>query len=96
MKSAIIRLPLDDEIPFFCWDRKWTVAEIRRRLKESQGRERDRLMAWILREASYDEVWQYVTPREIDEALPRIESQLGRWRGMWRHLIKAWHELGKL
>lgn len=90
--------PTEDEsqVPVFCYDRPWTVAVIREKLKQATGAERDRLIAWILREAPYKEVWRYVTPEDVAECLPRVESQLGRWREFWKYTIGMWRELGKI
>ncbi|MBI4604081.1 MAG: hypothetical protein HY721_19160 [Planctomycetes bacterium] len=86
----------DDETPYFAWDRPLTVREIKERLRTSSGIERDRLVAWILREAAFRDVWQFLTPREVDVSLVRIERFLGRRRDFWRYIIREWHELGKL
>jgi len=40
----------EDAVPYICWDRRWTVADIRARLRAAQGVERHRLMAWLMRE----------------------------------------------
>ena len=84
------------DIPYFCWDRPWTAGEIRRRLASAEGIERDRLIAWIMREAAFRDVWQFVSPREVDDALPRILPQLGRWKEFWQHILGTWHELGRI
>ena len=87
----------DDETePSFCWDRPWTAGTIREKLRTTEGFQRDQLVAWIMREATFDEVWSFLTPREVDECLPRIERFLGRRKGYWPYIIGAWHELGKL
>ena len=66
------------------------------KLRQAQGREREQLVAWILREATFQEVWLFLTPREVAEYLPRINSQLGRWQGFWNYIIGAWRELGRI
>jgi hypothetical protein len=86
----------EGDVPYFCWDRPWTVAEIRRRLAAAQGVERDRLTAWIMREAAFKDVWLFLTPAEVRDALPRVSPMLGRWRAFWPYLIGRWHELGKV
>jgi hypothetical protein len=42
----------EDQVPYFCWDRSWTVAGIRRRLTTSSEQEWVKLMAWIMREST--------------------------------------------
>jgi len=86
----------DGAVPYFAWDRTWTAGEIRRRLRETTGAERDRIVAWILREAAFQDVWSFLDPREVGELLPRLEHRLGRKKAFWQHIIRSWHELGKL
>jgi hypothetical protein len=58
--------------------------------------ERDRLMAKMLREAKDSEVWQFVEPQDVDEALPRIGRRLGRRLKFWTFLIGGWKTDGFL
>ncbi len=50
----------EDSIPYFSWDRRLTEREIKDRLKNLEGMERDKLVAWILREAAFKDVWDYL------------------------------------
>ena len=82
--------------PYFCWDRNLTEQEIKDQLKTLKGLERDRLIAWILREAAFKNVWTFLTPQEVFNSLPRIQYWLGRWGDFWNYITKTWHELGKI
>ena len=86
----------DDTIPYFCWDRKLTEQEIKNQLKNLKGVERDHLMAWILREAAFRDVWRFLKPKEVSDSLPRLQYSLGRWKDFWNYIINTWHELGKI
>jgi hypothetical protein len=86
----------DHEIPYFCWDRPLTVGEIKQKLRTTSGTEHERLVAWILREAAFDDVWQFVSPSEVSAVLPHIEPFLGRKREFWNYIIREWHALEKL
>lgn len=86
----------EENIPYFCWDRKLTEQEIKDQLKRTEGPERDNLIAWILREASFKDVWRFLTPKEVANCLPRIQYSLGRWKDFWNYITKTWHELGKI
>ncbi|MCP4214341.1 MAG: hypothetical protein GY765_06775 [bacterium] len=86
----------EKEIPYFCWDRNMTEQELETRLATLEGAEKDRLMAWLMREAAFRDVWRFVTPKEVAERLPGIQHMLGRWRGFWNYIIGAWRELGKI
>ncbi|MBN1900940.1 hypothetical protein JW926_06390 [Candidatus Sumerlaeota bacterium] len=86
----------EEKFPSFCWDRNWTVSEIRRRLRDSKQWDRDLLMAWIMRESPISEVWDYLTPVEVADSFPRIQRFLGRRRDFWNYIIGAWREPGKI
>ena len=86
----------DDHIPNFSWDRNLTKGNIKKKLKALKGSKRDNLIAWILREAAFRDVWAFLSPKEVVECLPRIQNSLGRWKGFWNYITKAWHELGKI
>ncbi len=86
----------DDTIPYICWDRNWTVAEIRRRLNTAHGVEKHRLEAWLMRELKPMEVWFFLKPSEVDRDFDNIRPWLGPARPLWEYLLRMWHELGKL
>ena len=86
----------ETDIPYFSWDRKITVAEIRAELAATSGAEWDRLTSWIMREAAFPDVWEFVSPQEVAERLPHLSPFLGRKRDFWQYIIRQWHELGKL
>lgn len=96
MGKEIQNMAEEDKVPSFCWDRNWTVSEIRRRLQNSKGWDRDLLMAWILRESPISEVWDYLSPLEVADSLPKINRFLGRRKDFWNYIIGAWRELGKI
>jgi hypothetical protein len=82
--------------PYFLWDEDISVAELREALRRGEPRERDRLLAKLLREARDTDVWSFVTPREVAEALPAIGHRLGRRRRFWTFLIEGWRHDGLL
>ena len=85
-----------ENIPYFCWDRELSEQEIKDQLKDLEGAERDNLIALILREASFKDVWRFLTPKEVANCLPRVQYSLGRWKDFWNYITKTWHELGKI
>lgn len=86
----------DNEVPYFSWDRPLTVRQIREQLRSSSGLERARLAAWVMREAAFADVWQFLTPKEAWNQLAELEPFLGRRRAFWRYILTTWHELGKV
>ena len=84
------------EVPYFCWDRQLTAGQIRDQLQNARGAEWLRLASWILREAAVADVWQFLTPQEVNAHLDELEPFLHRRREFWRYLIGTWHELGRV
>jgi hypothetical protein len=86
----------DSEKPSFCWDRDWTVGEIRRRLREATGLERLQLTGWILREGAFQEIWSFFSPQEVSPSLDSVMPFLGRRKEYWRYTFDVWRKLGKI
>ena len=93
MKSSAI---VEDEIPYFAWDRHLTASQIRQELATTNGRAHAKLAAWIMREARFTDVWEFLTPSEVAENLDDWSAYLGRRREFWKYIIGLWHELGKV
>ncbi len=86
----------DNAVPYICWDRQWTVADIRGRLRAAKDAERHRLMAWLMRELKTTEVWNFLTPGDIQREFEGIRPWLGPARPLWEHLLGMWHEMGRV
>jgi hypothetical protein len=82
--------------PYFLWDEDVTIGEFRARLGGGNLYERHRLLGKMLREARDTDVWTFVTPREVADALPELERRLGRRKAFWRFLIDGWRHDGLL
>jgi hypothetical protein len=81
--------------PWFLWNEDLSVDEFRARLHGEDAAERDRLLALLLREANDAEVWQFVSPQQVADALPRLQRRLGVRRApFWNFLIERWRRDG--
>lgn len=92
-----LSLDLDDGAtrPWFLWSEDLSVDELRARLQGDDPEERDRLLALLLREANDREVWRFVRPQEVADALPRLQRRLGARRApFWNFLIEHWRRDG--
>ena len=96
MRPLTVDLTQLDRWPYFLWDEDISIAELRAILRGPPGFNRDRALGKMLREARDIDVWQFVTPQEVAEALPRIERRLGRRAAFWRFLIDGWRNDGLL
>ena len=86
----------DNTVPVFAWDRRLTAGEIREVLRTGTEAKRRELTAWILREAPFAQVWDFISPRAAYAQLPTLSRRLGRRRGFWQFIFGMWHELGKV
>ncbi len=80
----------------FAWDRPESAESLRQRLAGSRGADWLRTAAWLMREARVDQVWQFLTLREVAERFPQLSPLLGRRRPVWEHLLRCAHELGRI
>ncbi len=86
----------DDNIPYFCWDRKLTVKDIREKLKSYSGLKKTMFTAWIMREAAFKDVWEFLTPKDVWNTFSELKRFLGRHKDFWVFIMEKWHELGKV
>lgn len=84
------------DIPSFCWDRPWTVADIQRRLATAAPNEWTRLAAWIMREARFPEVWEFLSPKTVFARFADIQPHLKPTTEFWDYILRTWHELGRI
>ena len=85
-----------DRRPYFLWDEDLSIAQLHSMLRTGEPALRLRLMAKMLREARDIDVWCFVTPQEVAEALPKLGRRLGRRRPFWEFLIEGWQQDGIL
>ena len=86
----------DSEIPYFSWDRKVSVVEIRNALCSDSLDVQNRFRSWIMREAAFEDVWAFLTPQEVWDHFSELKASLGRKKDFWTYILRKWHELGKI
>jgi hypothetical protein len=94
MRRLSADLTEDTLRPYFLWDEDLSIGDLKGRLKGSDQRERLRLLAKLLREARDIDVWRFVTPAEVADALPAVRGRLGRRRAFWEFLVEGWRADG--
>jgi hypothetical protein len=80
----------------FAWDRPETEETLRARLSSPDHREWVRTAAWLMREARVDQVWHFLTLREVADHFSELSPLLGRRKPVWDYLLRAAHELGRI
>ena len=80
----------------FAWDRPETAASLRAKLAGESSPAWLRTAAWLMREARVEQVWQFLTLREIADRFPQLSPMLGSRRPLWEYLLHAARELGRI
>ena len=69
--------------PWFLWDVSATDADLRARLRAEDPDARAQWQAWVMAEARFNEVWEYLSLEEILRNWPHIQRHLGRSQPFW-------------
>lgn len=84
----------EDKAPYFLCDEPVSVRDLRRLLREGDPDERLRYTARILREARFDDVWRFLTLREVVAQWEALRPRLGWSLGFWEFLLAVWKRRG--
>jgi len=90
----LLDLSNDDKIPYFMWDYRYTVGEIKTILSEGTETERIWLMAKIMRDARYCDVWKFMSLQDFLKYRQQLMPRLGRQKGFWQFLYSRWLTYG--
>jgi hypothetical protein len=85
-----------DAVPYFLWNENTTVGELRAILQNPEDPARAIYAGRVMREGTVADVWQFLTPREVEALWPRVQRYLGRRRNFWKQLLEAWKSHGAL
>ncbi|HSK78284.1 MAG TPA: hypothetical protein VLQ45_17665 [Thermoanaerobaculia bacterium] len=80
--------------PYFLWDSEMTLEEFQEGLKSPDPDVRAYLVGKLMRQAKPDDVFTFVSARQIRELWPRLERYLGKTREFWTWLFEAWEAQG--
>ncbi len=80
--------------PYFLWDMDMSLAEFERRLHDPDAEVRAYLMGKLMRQAKPDDVFRFVSAKEIAALWPQLERYLGRSRPFWAWLLAWWGPQG--
>jgi hypothetical protein len=76
--------------PYFLWDEDTTLEAFRARLADPDPEVRAYFVGKLMRQAKPDDVFSFVTLREIRELFPLLVRYLGRTRDFWTWLLDRW------
>jgi len=85
----------DDIVPYFMWDYRYTVGQIKDKLAQGTEAERLWLMAKIMRDARYCDVWKFISLQDfLTHREHLMRGRLGREKGFWEFMYSKWIEYG--
>ena len=80
--------------PDFLWDEPLSRDQLKQLMVSGSEEERVYYAAKILREARFDEVWEYLTPVFFDRHWDKLRTRLGRKKRFWQFLRDTWKSHG--
>jgi hypothetical protein len=80
--------------PYFLWDLDMDLATFQAKLRDADPAVRAYFLGKLMRQARPDDVFAFVSPRDILQAWPLLERYLGKTRGFWSWLFAQWEDLG--
>lgn len=80
--------------PYFLWDQAMDLDGFKLRLEDPDPEVRAYFLAKLMRPARPDDVFQFVTARQIAESWTAIQRHLGQSLAFWDWLLGAWEKLG--
>ena len=76
--------------PYFLWDDEMSIETFRARLRDPDPEVRAYFIGKLMRQAKPDDVFSFVTLREIEAQWDLIERYLGKSREFWQWLLDRW------
>lgn len=76
--------------PYFLWDDEMSIEMFRAKLRDPDPEVRAYFIGKLMRQAKPDDVFSFVTLREIESQWDLIERYLGTSREFWRWLLDRW------
>src|SRR3954447_18438676 len=80
--------------PYFLWDSEMTLEQFRAGLRDPDPEVRAYLAGKLMRQAKPDDVFTFLTAREIRQLWPRLERYPGKTRELWTWLFETWEANG--
>ena len=79
--------------PYFLWDCDLTLDGFESLLRDPDPEVRAYNLGRLMRQARPDDVFSFVTLREIRTAWPLLQRYLGRTRAFWTWILDRWENV---
>ena len=80
--------------PDFLWDERTTRSDLKQLLSGGDEEARLYYAAKILREARFEEVWEYLSPTFLADNWDKLHSRLGGKQRFWGFFYSTWRADG--
>ncbi|MEK7727649.1 MAG: hypothetical protein AAB354_04505 [candidate division KSB1 bacterium] len=91
----LLDISRDDAVPYFMWDYQYTVGQIKAMLANGPESQRLWLIAKIMRDARYRDVWKFISLQDFLAYRERLlKGRLGRKKEFWEFLYSRWIKYG--
>jgi hypothetical protein len=80
--------------PDFLWDERLSSADLKKTLESGDESERLYYAAKVLREARFEEAWEYLSPGFLAAHWEDLRGKLGRRKEFWEFLYTTWQKHG--
>ncbi len=80
--------------PDFLWDEPLSRDDLKKLLDGENEEERLYYAAKILREARFEEVWDYLSPAFLASEWEKLRWRLGRKKRFWEFFYATWRKHG--
>jgi len=80
--------------PDFLWDERLSRGDLKKILASQDEEESLYYAAKVLREARFEEVWEYLSPAFLASHWEKLRARLGRKKQFWEFLYTTWRAHG--
>jgi len=93
--ASLLDVSRDDLVPYFMWDYRYTVGQIKEMLATGDESQRVWLIAKIMRDARYQDVWKFISLQDFLKYRERLmRGRLGWHKDFWQFMYSQWVKLG--
>ncbi len=94
-EHPLLEVSREDTVPYFMWDYQYTVGQIKEMLTSGPESQRIWLMAKIMRDARYCDVWKFISLQDFLRYRERLmKGRLGWKKSFWEFLYSRWIKYG--
>jgi hypothetical protein len=83
--------PVSKQRPYFIWDYDFSEEDVRAILAGDNEYEKVQMMVRIMESARYEDIWTYITLKDVQEYWTGIAPRMRREvRDVWEWALKVW------